>query len=181
MGRRLEPRGPGLFVYRRIAGGPEVPDARPIGEPGEPSRRSIEDIGVLDHTIGGLFARDQSRPPDGWVLVEWATHDCERTGWKNPAKLDALAAAYAEAGDYNAAAKRREVAFATHLCAAANWKDPDRLTALAAAYAGAGDFTAAVKWQTLAIAMCPGEKEKADGEARLKCYQARKPYRQTTP
>ena len=55
------------------------------------------------------------------------------------------------------------------------------LDTMAAAYAEAGDFDGAVKWQTQAEAMFPEGKEKAEGAARLKLYQARKPYRETTP
>jgi tetratricopeptide (TPR) repeat protein len=41
---------------------------------------------------------------DGKQAVEDATKACESTGWKDPNKIDTLAAAYAEAGDYERAA-----------------------------------------------------------------------------
>ena len=55
------------------------------------------------------------------------------------------------------------------------------LEALAAAYAEAGDFDAAVHYQTCANPLYTETRQKTDGEARLKLYQARKPYRQATP
>ena len=42
---------------------------------------------------------------DGKQAVELATHACELTGWKAAYELGTLAAAYAEAGDFDAAAK----------------------------------------------------------------------------
>ena len=76
---------------------------------------------------------------------------------------------------------KQAVASATRACELTEWKDAITLDTLAAAYAEAGDFDAAVKWQTKANAMFPEGKDKSEGEARLKLYQARKPYRETRP
>ena len=73
------------------------------------------------------------------------------------------------------------MASATRVCELTGWTDPEMLGTLAAAYAEAGDFDAAVKWQTRANALYSEPEKKTDGEARLKLYQARKPYRQATP
>jgi serine/threonine-protein kinase len=42
---------------------------------------------------------------DGKRALEYATTACERTGWKNPSCLDTLAAAYAEAGQFEEAVR----------------------------------------------------------------------------
>jgi hypothetical protein len=55
------------------------------------------------------------------------------------------------------------------------------LGTLAAAAVEPGDFDAAVHWQTQANALHSADKAKSDGEARLKLYRARKPYRMNKP
>ncbi len=47
---------------------------------------------------------------DGKKAVQFATRACELTKWKNPIILDTFAAAQAEAGDFDAAAKSQESA-----------------------------------------------------------------------
>ena len=112
-------------------------------------------------------------------MVTAATRACEQTGWKDTDKIDALATVHADANNLDAAARWREVASAIRLCELSKWKDPQMLNALAAACAEAGQLDAAVKWQTQANALHAAGKEKSDGEARLKLYQAKKPNRAT--
>src|SRR5262249_44159636 len=76
---------------------------------------------------------------------------------------------------------KKAVAVATHACELTEWKEPGVLDTLAAACAETGDFASAIKWQGGANGLFPDGKEKTEGEARLKLYQARKPYRMTTP
>ena len=53
-----------------------------------------------------LFAAcPDSKVRDAKKAMEIGTKACELTGWKTPTCLDALAAAYAEAGDFDAAAR----------------------------------------------------------------------------
>jgi tetratricopeptide (TPR) repeat protein len=76
---------------------------------------------------------------------------------------------------------RRAVASATRACELTDWKEPVFLDTLAAASAEAGDFAAAVKWQTRAIDLLADERRKNDFRARLKLYEARRPYREAAP
>jgi protein O-mannosyl-transferase len=78
---------------------------------------------------------------------------------------------------------KRAVEAATHACKLAGWKQPDFLDTLSAAYAETGDFDAAVRWQSKAIEFLvhEREKEKGDYRSRLLLYQAKKPYRETSP
>jgi tetratricopeptide (TPR) repeat protein len=55
-------------------------------------------------------------------------------------------------------------------------KGPAELAAIAAAHAELGEFDKAVEWQTKAIEAAPAE-EKDQYRARLKSYEAKKPYR----
>ena len=66
-------------------------------------------------------------------------------------------------------------------CELTEWKDPASIDTLAAAYAEAGDFDAAVKWQTKANALFSDAETRTKGEARLKLYQEKKPYRDEEP
>ena len=75
---------------------------------------------------------------------------------------------------------KKAVESATRACELTDWKDADSLNTLAAACAKAGDFDTAIKWQEKALGLVAKDDEpKRKGfEARLKLYQAKKPYRQ---
>jgi serine/threonine-protein kinase len=79
---------------------------------------------------------------------------CELTDWKEDWSFDTLAAAYAEAGDFENAVKWQQ-------------KATDM----------ADDEENAVKWQQKATDMADDE-EKEDYQSRLDLYKAGKPYRE---
>jgi tetratricopeptide (TPR) repeat protein len=73
------------------------------------------------------------------------------------------------------------VSLAEKCCRNAEFKDPGTLDILAAAYAECGRFDDAVAAQQRAIRLMssiPGHEKTAELQARLKLYQARRPYRQ---
>jgi tetratricopeptide (TPR) repeat protein len=73
---------------------------------------------------------------------------------------------------------KRAVELATRACKLRDWDDADSLDTLAAAHAETGNFDEAVKWEKKALGFEFGmKKNKKDGEARLKLYEAGKPYR----
>jgi tetratricopeptide (TPR) repeat protein len=152
--------------------------------------RTAPPPGIPDPTrhLPGAAPTDPKPPKDGYVLIETnpgggraavasAARACERDGWKDPERIEALATAHAAAGDRDAAAKVGEAASAARICELTGWKDADPMQALASACAQAGAFDAAARWQTKANAMFTDTNARAEGEARLKLYRAGKPYR----
>ena len=115
--------------------------------------------------------RHGPRRPDEAIRLE------RRNAWShNSLALDPATCPEAKYRD-----GKQAVESATRACELTEWKEAYMLDTLAAAYAEAGDFDAAVKWQTKANALYSDDKDKTEGEARLKLYQARTPYRETTP
>ena len=62
-----------------------------------------------------------------------------------------------------------------------NEKDPEQLATLAAAHAELRDFAKAVEFQTKANTMYDEAEAKTQGEARLKLYQDKTPFRDVKP
>ncbi len=58
---------------------------------------------------------------------------------------------------------------------------PATIDTLAAASAESGDFASAVKWQSKAIELLKDDKTKDDCRTRLKLYEQKQPYHETTP
>jgi serine/threonine protein kinase len=78
---------------------------------------------------------------------------------------------------------KKSIDLATKACELTKWKDPYSLDTLAAAYAEGGRFDEAVKWQKKALEhpdAFPG-REIDNVKARLKLYEAGKPYHEPRP
>ena len=73
---------------------------------------------------------------------------------------------------------KKAIELANQACELSEWKEAYHVDTLAAAHAEAGDFDAAVKWETKALALYAPSKDREGGQARLKLYQAKKPYRE---
>jgi tetratricopeptide (TPR) repeat protein len=76
---------------------------------------------------------------------------------------------------------KKAVESATKSCELSEWKGANHIGTLAAASAEVGDFDAAVKWQSNANELYTSTEDKTKGGERLKLYQYKKPYRETTP
>jgi hypothetical protein len=76
---------------------------------------------------------------------------------------------------------KQAVASATRACELTEWKKAYDVGTLGAACAEAGDFAAAAKWQAKANGMYTTDKDRTNGAARLKLFQAGKPYHEPAP
>src|SRR5262249_31771065 len=81
-------------------------------EASELDRKSFPPLTAL----AWLLATGPDRVRDGKQAVEVATRACELTGWKNPVCIAILAAAHAEAGDFDKAVElqKKALAFPAH-------------------------------------------------------------------
>jgi tetratricopeptide (TPR) repeat protein len=72
---------------------------------------------------------------------------------------------------------QRAVASATRACGLVEWAQPDYLVTLAAALAESGDFARAIAWQEDAVDLLADESTRAEAQACLDLYRAKKPFR----
>lgn len=68
-------------------------------------RRTLNEAKQLNSLAWRWATSSDDRYRDGAQAVEASTKACELTGWKRPAFLETLAAAYAEIGDFDSAVK----------------------------------------------------------------------------
>ncbi len=99
---------------------------------------------------------------------------------QHPSAHRPLALLLATCPDAKSRDGKRAVVCATKACELSEWKEAEGFDTLAAACAEAGDFDGATKWQIKANGMFADSEDKRKGEARLKLYREKKPYRETT-
>jgi tetratricopeptide (TPR) repeat protein len=100
---------------------------------------------------------------------------------ENPVTCNGRAWTWATCPDAKFRNGQKALESATRACELTDWNEAGIIDTLAAAYAEAGDFTLATKWQTRAIELETDAKNKEEYFARLKLYQEKKAYRDTTP
>jgi tetratricopeptide (TPR) repeat protein len=100
---------------------------------------------------------------------------------QNPFTCNGRAWTWATCPDPKYRNGQKAVEAATKACELTDWNEAGIIDTLAAAYAEAGDFTLAIKWQTRALELETQTKNKEAYVARLKLYQGKRAYRDTTP
>ena len=102
---RLDPQGTRLFLLDATSKNPKVADGVSLAGMNQVIDADPRNVLAVVPPPRVVSAPPPSRPWNGPTTVASATQDCERTAWKDPEKIDALAAAHAEAGNLDAAAK----------------------------------------------------------------------------
>jgi tetratricopeptide (TPR) repeat protein len=105
---RLGPNDPFSYLYRGRIWERKGDYERAIADYGEVLRLVTEGSLAFDslNARAWIWATcPDARHRDGKKAVESAMRACELTSWKHPDKLDTLAAAYAEVGNFDAAIK----------------------------------------------------------------------------
>jgi len=134
-----------------------------------------QDNAVAQYHLGFCYEHGRGVAKDEVEAVNWYRKAAARG---STAALNNLAWILAVNQDPTICDGSNAVVFAEKAVAATNRKDPMKLDTLAAAYAAVGRFEKAIGTQQQAIALLKPEEEKASGyKARLKLYEAGKPYR----
>jgi tetratricopeptide (TPR) repeat protein len=163
-----------LFAYRRAA-------ARWYWK--EEFDKAMTDFGEairLDRRNARLYSSRglafQSMREFAKALIEF--NEAVRIDPKNAHAYNSRAWLLATCSDEKVRDGKRAVESATKACELTEWKNGFHVGTLAAAYAEVGDFDAAIKWQARANALYNHVEDRKKGEARLKLYEGKTPYRE---
>jgi tetratricopeptide (TPR) repeat protein len=149
-------------------------------DPGRPDQETIPNSSV----IRGRAYLVRARSLKGMKDYDEAIADYNYATRLDPESTDAYAWRawlWATCPDAKHRDGRKAVESATQACELTSWDEPAIIDTLAAGFAESGDFASAVKWQTKAIELLKDDKTKDDYRTRLKLYEQKKPYHETTP
>jgi Flp pilus assembly protein TadD len=102
---KLKPDDATAFQNITIALREQGKTAEALAELREALRLNPKNMVFQNELAWGFATEADSKNRDGKAAVEFATKACELSEWKNPAYLDTLAAAHAEATNFAEAAK----------------------------------------------------------------------------
>jgi Flp pilus assembly protein TadD len=107
---RMDPKNPGAYRDRACVFEAKKDYERAIKDYTEAIRISPKNPGVCNDLAWLLATCPKDDVRDGKRAVGFAMKACELTGWKDSNRLDSLAAAHAECGDFGQAVRRQKEA-----------------------------------------------------------------------
>jgi tetratricopeptide (TPR) repeat protein len=124
---RLDPKLTGAYSSRAGVWLDKKDYAKALADFNEVVRLEPKDAGALESRAWVWATCPVAELRDGRKAVDSATRACELTAWKDPSPIETLAAAYAEAGNFEKAVEYEEKALGLATDASAKQQLEDRL------------------------------------------------------